>query len=152
MAAIMKKAIMTPWLADSWQADPQAKTLTFKLKSGIKFQDDTDFNAEAVKWNIEEYQKAKRPEVNGIQSMDVIDAHTLRLNLEQWDNNLLESIAYYVKMASPTAITKNGKDWAIKNPVGTGPFKLVSWERDISVKFKKERKLLAEGQALFGRH
>lgn len=140
------KAIMTPWLADSWQADPQAKTLTFKLKSGIKFQDDTDFNAEAVKWNIEEYQKAKRPEVNGIQSMDVIDAHTLRLNLAQWDNNLLESIAYYVKMASPTAITKNGKDWAIKNPVGTGPFKLVSWERDISVKFKKNENYWQKGK------
>jgi peptide/nickel transport system substrate-binding protein len=136
---------MAPWLAESWQANPTAKEITFKLKQGIKFHDGTDFNAEAVKWNIEEYQKAKRPEVNGIRSIDVIDASTVRLNLEKWDSTLLESVAYYVKMASPAAITKNGKEWAIKNPVGTGPFKLDSWERDVSINFKKNENYWQKG-------
>jgi len=137
---------ITPWLAESWQANPKEKTITIKLKQGIKFQDDTDFNAEAVKWNIEEYQKAKRPEVNGIQSIDVIDPYTLRLNLEQWDSTLLENVAYYVRIVSPTAVQKNGKDWAIKNPVGTGPFTLASWERDVSMKFKKNEKYWQKGK------
>jgi peptide/nickel transport system substrate-binding protein len=137
---------MKPWLAESWQTDPKAKTITFQLKKGIKFHDDTDFNAEAVKWNIEEYQKAKRPEVNGIQSMDIIDADTLRLNLVEWDNGLLESLCYFVNMVSPAAVSKNGKEWAIKNPVGTGPFKLASWERDVSVKFKKNENYWQKGK------
>jgi peptide/nickel transport system substrate-binding protein len=137
---------ITPWLAESWQSNPQEKTITIKLKQGIKFHDDTDFNAEAVKWNIEEYQKAKRPEVNGIKSIDVIDANTLRLNLTQWDITLLENVAYYVKMVSPAAIQKNGKEWAVKNPVGTGPFTLASWERDVSVKFKKNEKYWQKGK------
>lgn len=137
---------ITPWLTESWQTDPKMKTITIKLKKGIKFHDNTDFNSEAVKWNIEEYQKAKRAEVNGIQSIDVIDENTVRLNLVEWNNSLLESVAYYVKMASPTAITKNGKEWANNNPVGTGPFKFVSWEKDVSLKFKKNENYWQNGK------
>jgi peptide/nickel transport system substrate-binding protein len=141
-----KEGKMTPFLAESWQTDLEKKTITIKLKQGIKFHDDTDFNAEAVKWNIEQYQAAKRPEVSGIQSMDVIDAHTLRLNLEQWDSTLLESVAQFVHMVSPAAVEKNGKDWAKRNPVGTGPFKFVSWERDVSMKFKKNENYWQKGK------
>lgn len=135
-----------PLLAESWQTDPDKKTITFTLKQGIKFHDDTDFNAEAAKWNIEQYQKAKRPEVSGIQSMDIVDANTLRLNLEKWDNTLLESIVWFVQMVSPAEVEKNGKDWARRNPVGTGPFRFVSWERDVSMKFKKNEQYWQKGK------
>ncbi|MGG2200970.1 MULTISPECIES: ABC transporter substrate-binding protein [Paenibacillus] len=141
-----KEGNVLPFLAESWQSDPQNKTITIKIKPGIKFHDDTDLNAEAVKWNIEQYLTAKRPEVNGIQSVDVIDASTVRLNLAAWDSGLLEAVAYYVKMISPAAVAKNGKDWAILNPVGTGPFKFVSWEKDVSAKFKKNETYWQKGK------
>jgi peptide/nickel transport system substrate-binding protein len=141
-----KEGKVIPWLAESWQTDPEKKTITFKLKQGIKFHDGTDFNAEAAKWNIEQYLAAKRPEVNGIQSVDVIDVNTVRLNLAAWDSGLLEAVAYYVKMISPAAVAKNGKDWAILNPVGTGPFKFVSWEKDVTVKFKKNENYWQKGK------
>jgi peptide/nickel transport system substrate-binding protein len=141
-----EKGVMKPWLAENWQIDADKKTITIKLKQGIKFHDDTDFNAEALKWNIEEYQKNKRPEVNGIQSLEVVDANTLRITLENWDSTFLNSLAYYVKIASPTAITKNGKEWAAKNPVGTGPFKFVSWDRNVSIKFKKNENYWIKGK------
>ncbi len=100
---------MTPFLAESWQSDSKAKTITFKIKQGIKFQDGTDFNAEAVKWNIEQYVAAKRPEVKGIQSIQVIDASTVQLNLASWDIGLLDSIAYFVLMVSPAAWKRTAK-------------------------------------------
>lgn len=137
---------ITPWLAESWQSNPKENTITFKLKEGIKFQDGTDFNAEAVKWNIEQFQAAKRPEVGGIQSVHAIDAKTVRLTLGEWDSTVLESVAYYVGMISPTAVQKNGKEWSIKNPVGTGPFKLVSWEPKVSTKFKKNENYWQKGK------
>jgi len=38
-------------------------------------------------------------------------------------------------MVSPTAVEKNGIAWARLHPVGTGPFKFSSFERDVSLKY-----------------
>jgi len=70
--------------------------------------------------------------------MDVIDEYTLRLNLSQFKNALLTNLAGPIgAMVSPTATKKNGKDWARNHPVGTGPFKFVSYQRDVSLKYEK---------------
>lgn len=132
------KGTMQPWLAESWEADANAKTITFKLKKGIKFHDGTDFNAKAVQWNLDQYVQAKRGELKALQSTEIIDDYTIKLNLAKWNSSFLDAVAYFVVMSSPTAYDKNGgKDWAIKNPVGTGPFQFESWEADVAVKFKK---------------
>jgi peptide/nickel transport system substrate-binding protein len=141
-----EKGELVPWLAEKWESDPENNTVTYYLKKGIQFHDGTDFNAEAVKWNIEAYQEAQRAEVNGIKSIDVLDDYTVRLNLEEWNYNVLDLVAYYVKMVSPTAVQEHGKEWAVKNPVGTGPFVLESWERDASVRFVRNENYWIEGQ------
>lgn len=128
---------MQPLLAESWQSDPNAKTITIKLKKDIKFHDGTDFNSEAVKWNLEQFLKAGRAEAKGLKSVDIVDGYTVRLNLAGWNNGLLDALSCFVPMVSPTAFNKNGKEWADKNPVGTGPFQFVSWDRDTAVKYKK---------------
>ncbi|HEX2965870.1 MAG TPA: ABC transporter substrate-binding protein, partial [Syntrophorhabdaceae bacterium] len=43
-----------PFLAAGYKEDPKAMSLTISLRTGIKFHDGTDFNAEAVKWNLEQ--------------------------------------------------------------------------------------------------
>ena len=40
-------------------------------------------------------------------------------------------------MISPAAFKKNGKDWCTNNPVGTGPFQIVSRQKDVRSTFKK---------------
>ena len=42
-------------LADSWTISDDGLTYTFKLRSGIKFQDGTDFNAAAAKVNFDRW-------------------------------------------------------------------------------------------------
>src|SRR4051794_22760650 len=42
-----------PELAQSWSIENDGKRIVFKLRPNVKFQDGTDFNAEAVKWNID---------------------------------------------------------------------------------------------------
>lgn len=46
-------------LAESWTPDAAGTTWTFKLRSGVKFHDGTDFNAEAVCANFNRWYNAK---------------------------------------------------------------------------------------------
>jgi peptide/nickel transport system substrate-binding protein len=133
-----------PWLATSWKADDSAPSLTLTLKQGVKFHDNTDFNAAAAKWNLDQIIAAKKAELASVKSVDVVDANTIRLNLTQPDGLLLTYLAgTRGLMMSPTAYQNAGstdKDrtaWAENNPVGTGPFKLTSRQRDVKTVFTK---------------
>jgi len=128
---------VVPFLATGWKEDPTAKTITVTIRKGIKFHDGTDFNAEAVKWNFQQFVDAKRNEVTGLASMDVIDDSTVRFNFSDWNNSFIYSFPFDSLMISPTAFQKNGKEYSITHPVGTGPFKFVSWERDVKIRYEK---------------
>jgi peptide/nickel transport system substrate-binding protein len=52
---------LEPALATSWSVSPDAKTYTFKLREGVKFHDDTDFNADAVCFNFDRWYNFKGP-------------------------------------------------------------------------------------------
>jgi peptide/nickel transport system substrate-binding protein len=118
-----------PWLATSWKVDMAKNTITLPLRKGIKFHDGTDFNAKTAKWNIDQMIKAKT--VKGFLSVDIVDDYTIRINVEKYQNNFLNflSASFGGAMVSPTNYEKNGADFAKWHPVGTGPFKFVSFER-----------------------
>lgn len=127
-----------PWLATNWHTDPDAKTLTLELREGVKFHDGTNFDAEAVKWNLELQIAAGRAELKSIESIDILNDYKVQLNLSRNDSLLIINFSSFPGMIiSPTAYKQNGKDWAVTNPVGTGPFKFVSWERDVKHVFEK---------------
>jgi len=127
-----------PWLAKAWKVDAQAKTITFTLEKGVKFHDGTDFNADVVKWNLEQYIASPRIELNKVESIDVVDDYTIRLNLSEFDALLLPNLAAAAGlMISPTAYQTHGQEWCQTHPLGTGPFKFVSWDRDVSIKFEQ---------------
>ncbi|OGO24726.1 MAG: hypothetical protein A2144_11025 [Chloroflexi bacterium RBG_16_50_9] len=138
------KEDIVPWLADSVTTSPDGKTITFKLKTGIKFHDGTNFNAAAVKYNLEAVKNAKASGtavLENVISYDVVDDYTIRVNLKTYDARFLLALAQsgIGVMASPTALAKPttpenaGKD----HLVGTGPFKFDSWAKDQFVKMVK---------------
>lgn len=132
------KGNLTPWLATGFKQDAKNKTLTLTLRKGVKFHDGTDFNAEAVKWNLEQFVAAKAAGAQRFASIMAVDDYTVRINLSEWDSTALGNLAGTVGMiASPTACKKNGVDWAAMHPIGTGPFEFVSWEKDKRTTFKK---------------
>jgi peptide/nickel transport system substrate-binding protein len=138
------KGNVVPWLATSWKADDSAPSLTLTLRQGVKFHDGTDFNATAAKWNLDQVIVAKKAELASVKSVDVVDNNTIKLNLSQPDGLLLTYLAgVRALMMSPAAYQNAGstdKDrtaWAENNPVGTGPFKLISRQRDVKTVFKK---------------
>jgi peptide/nickel transport system substrate-binding protein len=127
-----------PWLAESWKVAPDKSSITFFLRKGVKFHDGTDFNAEAAKFNLDALKAGKNPGTEDWGSIDVIDASTVRIGLLKYSNILLSRLAGTPgSMVSPTAFKTKGIEWARWNPVGTGPFEFVSFERDVSMKYKK---------------
>lgn len=127
---------MIPWLATGWKVDTTTKTVTLTLRQGVKFQDGTEFNAEAAKWNLEQFSKEKRAETASVASVDVIDNYTVKVTLTSWDNTFISQLGT-IGIISPTAFKAHDVNWAIANPVGTGPFQFVSWTRDVSIIYKK---------------
>lgn len=137
-----------PGLAKSWEASEDGLTYTFQLEEGVKFHDGSDFNAEAVVKNFERWKAGadKFPyfmsqfTMGGEQVIESITAEgdsTVVFKLKQPQAPFLKNLAMSpFAIASPTAFEAND-DALIDNPVGTGPFKFVSWTRNDSITIEK---------------
>jgi peptide/nickel transport system substrate-binding protein len=126
-----------PSLATSWQVSPDRLNITLNLRKGVKFQDGTDFNAEAAKYCLELIRSSARAELKLVKSIDIVDDYTIKLNFSSYDPYIFTSLAGVGgMMASPTALKAMGNN-AMTHPVGTGPFKFVSYKTDSSIKFEK---------------
>jgi peptide/nickel transport system substrate-binding protein len=133
------KQQVVPFLAESVIEDSAGKTVTFKLRSGVNFQDGTVCDAAAIKWNLDQEVKAPNtaPDFVDVASIIVVDSLTVKVSFNNWDNSFLREMCWDSAVISPTAYDKNGLDWARTNPCGTGPFKLVNFTRDVKKEFQK---------------
>lgn len=133
---------LEPNLADSWTISDDGKVYTFKLHKGIKFHDGTPFNAEAVKYSVDRQLPPNATEdmpyasftFGPVQKVDVIDDLTVQFTLSAPYTPFLANLAMSLAapIVSPTAAKKaNGN--LNENPVGTGPFKFVKWDKAQSV-------------------
>jgi len=138
LVSVDTKGVTIPHLATSWQISPDYKFITLNLRKGVKFHDGTDFNAAAVKYNLDLFLNGPRPDLKTLSSIEVVDNYTVKLNFKTYDPALIPNFWAAVGwIVSPTAIDSKGKDWAQNNPIGTGPYKFVSYTRDVSVKFTR---------------
>lgn len=127
-----------PNLALTWTISPDYKFMTMTLRKGVKFHDGTDWNATAAKWNLDQFRTGPRPDLKTIASIDVVDDYTIKLNYATYDPALLANLWAAVGwMVSPTAVQAMGQDKAKVTPIGTGPYKFVSYTPDVSVKFTR---------------
>lgn len=144
-----KKGSPTPFLATGWEEDPEGKFITMHLREGVKFHDGTDFNAEAVKWNIDTRLEYVPWDLPHVESIDVIDEYTVRFNTSHYSNTFWATVAYVVGMiASPEAAAKEVPEEEVPyaHMVGTGAFKFVDWERDAFMKFERFDDYWQEGK------
>ena len=138
-----KNLKMIPVLADSHTVSKDGLVYTFKLKSGIKFHDGTDFNAEAVKVSFDRVtnpeNKLKRYTLyKNIAKTEALDATTVRVTLKEPFSPFINTLAHPSGVIiSPAALAKFGSKGIAQNPVGTGPFKFVEWKSTDYLKVAK---------------
>lgn len=127
---------LEPCLAESWEVSEDGLSYTFKLRQGVKFHDGTDFNADAVKVNIDRQLPPLRQEdmpyasfvYADVKDVVVVDEYTVQINLTKKNTAFLANLAMSLAapIASPTALEANGGNLN-ESPVGTGPYKFVEW-------------------------
>lgn len=140
-----------PGLATDWDVSDDGKTYTFNLREDVKFQDGTDFNADAVVFNFKRWKDGSEddnfayyPSMFGgfgkdsvIKNVKAEDDHTVKFELKSSFAPFLKNLAMTpFGIASPTAVKKEGDDFK-KNPVGTGPYKFKEWDKDSKIVVEK---------------
>ncbi|RNB78521.1 ABC transporter substrate-binding protein [Brevibacillus fluminis] len=131
---------LKPYLAESYTISEDGKTVTFKIRTGVKFHDGTPLNAAAFKAS---YERALAKEtaspitasnLPSVKSLSAPDDTTLIFHLEKPAAPLLPHLTYqgYMQPLSMEAIKKFGKEYG-RNPVGVGPWKFESWKTGESV-------------------
>jgi peptide/nickel transport system substrate-binding protein len=132
-------ADLRPGLAEKWeQAPDDNKTWIFHLRHGVKFHDGTDFNADAVIWNLDRYFKNDSPqyELPGsaitraraplLASYKKIDDSTVAITTTK-PASYFPYMAVYILFTSPASFEKAGHDWskvATLPAAGTGPLRI----------------------------
>ena len=140
LSAADKPAGLIPGLAESWEASKADPTKwTFKLRKGVKFHDGSDFNADAVIFNMDRLFADKSPQYSArmvsltnfrlpaYKSVKKVDDYTVEFETKTPDAFWPFQICY-VLLASPKQWEATGKDWTkfAEKPSGTGPWKLTT--------------------------
>ncbi|MCG7393716.1 ABC transporter substrate-binding protein [Microvirga sp. ACRRW] len=131
-----------PELATEWSWSDDGKALTFKLRPGVTFHDGEKMDAAAVKANLDRARtlpdSLRKSELTSVESVDVVDDLTVKLNLSRPDATLVSQLSDRAGMIlSPKAMAS--ADFGQK-PVCSGPYKFVERvqnDRIVLEKFKE---------------
>lgn len=131
-----------PRLAERWDYDPDTLTYTFYLAQGVTWHDGQPFTAEDVKFTYEAIMdpdngSENAPNYEDVTDITVIDDHTVSFTLSAVNTAFLE----YMTMAILPQHLLEGEDMQTSDffraPVGTGPYKLESWDVGQSITLVK---------------
>jgi len=128
----LKTRRVGPNLATSW-TNIDDTTWEVKLRQGVKFHDGTPFTSRDVKATFDRVlDPTKKMTARGnhakIKAVDIIDDHTVRFRTDGPYPLFVERLTAQV-MQSDKVIREKGHEWMQEHPVGTGPYKLVKWNR-----------------------
>jgi peptide/nickel transport system substrate-binding protein len=121
---------LEPALATSWRA-VDATTWEFKLRSGVRFHSGHTLSAEDVKFSVEqvfrpELRSVQRTRIALVERVEVVDPLTVRFVTSRPFPILPAQLAI-IFIASRQYFAERGEAYVADHPVGTGPFRFVSW-------------------------
>ncbi len=128
---------IVPALAEKYYPNPdEPKEWIFELRRGVKFHDGSDFDADAVIWNIEKLLKRDAPQydpqqrltlafrIPGVKTWRKIDSFKVAIGSDAPDASMLDQLVF-LHISSPAQWARVGGWEAFsRQPSGTGPFRV----------------------------
>jgi peptide/nickel transport system substrate-binding protein len=143
LVGIDSKGKIVPSLAEKWDTSQDGKQVTFSLRKDVKYHDGSPFDAESVKWNLDRYRNtqgsARTGELAPVDSVDVVDPATVRVNLKTTFAPFLSLLVDRAgMMVSRQVVEAQGDDFTRKAfKAGTGPFVLTEAVKDDHITLEK---------------
>ena len=133
-----------PWLAESWDVSEDAKTFTFHLREGVKFQDGTDFTSASVKENFEAIEElgAKasigQTYIDGLKEIETPDERTVTFTFDRPNAQFLQATSTMnLGFYSSKTLEQSPEQRCTGDLVGTGPFELTSVEHNKAIELMR---------------
>src|ERR1700681_2898208 len=126
---IDEKLNVVPQLALSHETSADGKTVTIRLRPGVKFHDGEPLDAEAAKFSLERHLTMqgsfRKPEIAAIDHIEIVDPLTIRLILKTPYSPLIAQLTDRAgMMLAPQAAKDAGEKFGLK-PVCAGPYRFV---------------------------
>jgi peptide/nickel transport system substrate-binding protein len=123
---------LVPHLAESWHLVNEL-TWEFSLRQGVRFHNGEPFNAATVQYNFErvmnpEQKSPQRGNIAWLDRLEVVDAYTVRLVTKAPHPIVPEHLSNF-QMIPAVYARQVGDSELARKPVGTGPYRFVSWTR-----------------------
>jgi peptide/nickel transport system substrate-binding protein len=136
-----EKLTYVPQLATAWSWSEDRLALTMTLRQGVVFHDGEPFDAEAVRFNFERNKSApysrRQSELKPVKAVNVVDPHTVRIELSEPYAPLLAQLADRAgMMVSPKAARELGERLATR-PVCGGPYRFLEWVAQDRIVFER---------------
>ncbi|MBS7700481.1 MULTISPECIES: ABC transporter substrate-binding protein [unclassified Chelatococcus] len=144
-----------PLLAKSWEISPDGKTYVFTLRDDVLWQDGRPFTSADVKFTIENAIKTIQPRGKAaytpVTAVDAPNASTVVYRLSAPSAELMMATDAVCAPIIPKHLWE-GKNLATdplnQKPVGTGPYKLVSYQRGREVRYEKNENYFIKGRPM----
>ena len=131
---------LKPALAESWEPAADGLSWFLYLREGVAFHDGEPFNAEAVKYNLDRFMAKGDFEgeeaavfaflLGRVTEVEVVDEYTVQIHLDNIFAPIASHLSHsFIGMHSPASLEALAAGDYVEAPIGTGPFKYVSWNR-----------------------
>ncbi|MFI1735603.1 ABC transporter substrate-binding protein [Streptomyces acidicola] len=139
-----KTGKIVPWLAKSWDISSDARTFTFRLRSGVTFSDGSELTAQVVKDNFDAVPKLgalgtlAQGYLSGVKSTAVVDPLTVRVTFDEPNAQFLQATSTHsLGIESSASVQKTPQRKCSDGVIGSGPFVLKSYVQNRSVTLAK---------------
>jgi peptide/nickel transport system substrate-binding protein len=131
LTCLDESLIARPWLAESWESDPENRTWIFRIRPGVQFHNGSVLTASDVVVNLERMKRNPRCDPSGlyrhVTTIRASGPNEVTIQLSESSPAFPNHLSYYSSpILHPSSFDAEGR---IREPIGTGPYRVAKIEK-----------------------